>query len=90
MDTTLAAIPADSWLMPIPTAATSTMDAMGVCVVSLTRPRIPEAGSILSRDSAKVSRVATTMLASTQEKMAMNTTTCKIAAGTAPKWFWKM
>jgi len=30
------------------------------------------------------------MLASTQEKMAMNTTTCRIVAGTAPKWLWKM
>jgi hypothetical protein len=77
-------------LIPIPTTATSTIDATGVCVVALTRPSSPDPGSILSRDSANVSRVATTMLASTHEKMAMNTMTCKIPAGTAPKWLWKM
>ena len=90
MDTTLAAIPADSRLMPIPTAATSTIEAIGVRVVALTAAEQREPGSILSRDSANVSRVATTMLASTQEKIARNTTTCRTSAAMAPKWLWKM
>jgi len=41
-------------------------------------------------DSANVGRVATTVLASTQEKIARKTTTCRIPAAIAPKWLWKM
>ena len=48
----------------MPTAATSRIEAMGVLVAGLTRPSSADPGSILSRDSANVSRVATTMLAS--------------------------
>jgi hypothetical protein len=59
IDTTLAAIPADNMLIPIPTTATSMIDPTGVRVVALTRLSSPDAGSILSRDSASVSRVAT-------------------------------
>jgi hypothetical protein len=46
--------------MPMPTAATRMIDATGVRVRELTRPSSPEPGSILSRDSANASRVATT------------------------------
>lgn len=59
-DTTLAAIPVDSRLMPMPMAATSTMEAMGLRVRVLTCPSSDEARSILSRDSANASLVATT------------------------------
>ena len=65
----------------MPTTATSTMEAIGVRVRVLTRPSSDDAGSILSRDSANASLVATTMLASTQEKIARNTTTCRTSAG---------
>ena len=56
----------------------------------LTRPSSDDAGSILSRDSANASLVATTMLARTQEKIARKTTTCRTSAAAAPKWLWKM
>jgi hypothetical protein len=90
MDITLAVIPAESKLIPMPSANTSRIDAMGVAVVLLTLPRNAEAGSILSRASANDSQVATTMLAKTHEKMAMKTITCKMAPATVPNWYWKM
>src|SRR5271169_4849010 len=90
MATTLAATPEDRKLTPMVTIPTAMIVTIGVRVAGWTRLQIAEAGSMLSRPSAKPVLVATVMLASRQEKMAMNATTWMASEPTVPKWTWKM
>ncbi len=70
IEMTRVMIPADRTLMIRPNTVTTTIETTGVRVRLLTIDSAWCPGSILSRDSEYMSRVATAMLASRQEMIA--------------------